>query len=153
MDIILTAIPVALVAVFVGSVIGFQLHNVLSTKSARAVKEASAQQLRRTNARSKEILLEAQEQALQIRSDAEARLNEQKLAIQRRQGRLEVSEETIQGKWDTICNVCKEAGEKVLGTVKNHKKKKDDKLQKRNISHTRSRNKKKERRPQKGNES
>ena len=102
MDIILTAIPVALVAVFVGSVIGFQLHNVLSTKSARAVKEASAQQLRRTNARSKEILLEAQEQALQIRSDAEARLNEQKLAIQRRQGRLEVSEETIQGKSDAL---------------------------------------------------
>ena len=52
MDIILTAVPVALVAVFVGSVIGFQLHNVLSTKSARAVKEASAQQLRRTNANS-----------------------------------------------------------------------------------------------------
>jgi ribonuclease Y len=102
MEIILIAIPTALVAVFVGSVIGFQLHNVLSAKSARAVEEASAQQMRRTNARSKEILLEAQEQALQIRSDAEARLNEQKLAIQRQQGRLEVSEETIQGKSDAL---------------------------------------------------
>ena len=37
---------------------------------------------------------------------------------------------TAQSKWDSICKVCKDAGEKVLGTVKNHKEKKDEKLQK-----------------------
>ncbi len=89
MDTILIAVLAALAAVVIGSGLGFQLHNLLSAKSQRAVEEASAQQMRRSNARSKEILLEAKEQALQVRSDAEAMLNEQKLEIQHQQSRLE----------------------------------------------------------------
>ncbi len=102
MDTILIAVLVALVAVVVGSGLGFQLHNLLSAKSQRAVEEASAQQMRRSNARGKEILLEAKEQALQLRSDAEVKLNEQKLEIQRQQSRLEAREETLQSKTDSI---------------------------------------------------
>ncbi len=102
MDTILIAILVALVSVVIGSGLGFQLRNLLSAKSQRAVDEASAQQMRRANARSKEILLEAKEQALQVRSDAEARLNEQKLEIQRQQSRLEVREETLQSRSDSV---------------------------------------------------
>ena len=71
MEVILIAVLVALVAVVVGSAIGFQLHNILSAKSQRAVEEASAQQMRRANARSKEILLEAKEQ--RSRSEAKQR--------------------------------------------------------------------------------
>ena len=105
MDTVLTAILVALVAIVVGSGLGFQLHNILSAKSQRAVEEAAAQQMRRSNARSKEILLEAKEQALQVRSDAEARLNEQKLEIQRQQSRLEAREETLEGKTDSLNDI------------------------------------------------
>ena len=100
MEIILTAVLVALVAVVVGSGLGFQLHNILSAKSQRAVEEASAQQMRRSNARSKEILLEAKEQALQLRSDAQAQVNDQKLTLQRQQSRLEAREEILRGKTD-----------------------------------------------------
>jgi len=100
MEIILTAVLVALVAVVVGSGLGFQLHNILSAKSQRAVEEASAQQMRRSNARSKEILLEAKEQALQLRSDAQAQVNDQKLTLQRQQSRLEAREEVLRGKAD-----------------------------------------------------
>ncbi|MBT5892911.1 MAG: hypothetical protein HOH57_03820, partial [Chloroflexi bacterium] len=53
MDTILISVLVALVAVVIGSGLGFQLHNLLSAKSQRAVEEASAQQMRRSNARSK----------------------------------------------------------------------------------------------------
>ena len=102
MEIILTAVLVALVAVVVGSGLGFQLHNILSAKSQRAVEEASAQQMRRSNARSKEILLEAKEQALQLRSNAQAQLNDQKLTLQRQQSRLEAREEMLQGKADAV---------------------------------------------------
>ena len=100
MEIILTAVLVALVAVVVGSGLGFQLHNILSAKSQRAGEEASAQQMRRSNARSKEILLEAKEQALQLRSDAQAQVNDQKLTLQRQQSRLEAREEILRGKAD-----------------------------------------------------
>ena len=100
MEIILTAVLVALVAVVVGSGLGFQLHNILSAKSQRAVEEASAQQMRRSNARSKEILLEAKEQALQLRSDAQAQVNDQKLTLQRQQSLLEAREEILRGKAD-----------------------------------------------------
>ena len=51
MDTILIAVLVALVAVVAGSGLGFQLRSILSAKSARAVDEASAQQMRRANAR------------------------------------------------------------------------------------------------------
>jgi len=102
MDTILITVLVALVAVVIGSGLGFQLHNLLSAKSQRAVEEAAAQQMRRSNARSKEILLEAKEQALQVRSDAEAKLNEQKLEVQRQQSRLEAREDTLQGKTDSL---------------------------------------------------
>ncbi len=102
MEIILTAVLVALVAVVVGSGLGFQLHNILSAKSQRAVEEASAQQMRRSNARSKEILLEAKEQALQLRSDAQTQINDQKLTLQRQQSRLEAREEILQGKSDAV---------------------------------------------------
>ncbi|MDP6960867.1 MAG: ribonuclease Y [Dehalococcoidia bacterium] len=100
MEIILTAVLVALVAVVVGSGLGFQLHNILSAKSQQAVEEASAQQMRRSDARSKEILLEAKEQALQLRSDAQAQVNDQKLTLQRQQSRLEAREEILRGKAD-----------------------------------------------------
>tara|TARA_Y100000588_G_scaffold75148_1_gene78267 strand:+ start:294 stop:1823 length:1530 start_codon:yes stop_codon:yes gene_type:complete len=100
MEIILTAVLVALVAVVVGSGLGFQLHNILSAKSQRAVEDASAQQMRRSNARSKEILLEAKEQALQLRSNAQAQVNDQKLTLQRQQSRLEAREEILRGKAD-----------------------------------------------------
>ncbi len=102
MEIILTAVLVALVAVVVGSGLGFQLHNILSAKSQRAVEEASAQQMRRSNARSKEILLEAKEQALELRTNAQAQLNDQKLTLQRQQSRLEVREEILQAKSDAV---------------------------------------------------
>jgi len=102
MDTILIAVLVALVAVVIGSGIGIQLHNLLSAKSQRAVEEASAQQMRRSNARSKEILLEAKEQVLQVRSNAEANLNKQKLEVQRQQSRLEAREETLQGRADSV---------------------------------------------------
>ena len=59
METILIAVLSALVAVVIGSGLGFQLHNLLSAKSQRAVEEASVQQMRRSNSRSKEILLEA----------------------------------------------------------------------------------------------
>ena len=102
MEIVLTAVLVALVAVVVGSGLGFQLHNILSAKSQRAAEEASAQQMRRSNARSKEILLEAKEQALELRSNAQAQLNDKKLTLQRQQSRLEAREEILQGKSDAV---------------------------------------------------
>ena len=102
MDTILIAIPVALVAALTGSGLGFWLRSILSAKSARAVEEASAQQMRRANARSKEILLTAKEQAFQVSTDSEARLNEQRSKIQRQQSRLEAREVTLEGRSDSL---------------------------------------------------
>ena len=102
METILIAVLVALVAIAVGTGLGFQLRSILSAKSARAVDEASTQQIRRANARSKEILLEAKERALQVRTESEARLNEQKSEIQRQQNRLEAREETLEGRSDSL---------------------------------------------------
>ena len=129
METILIAVLVALVSVVIGSVFGFQLHNLLSAKSQRAVDEASAQQLRRADARSKEILLEAKEQALKVRSDTEAKLNEQQLDIQRQQSRLEAREETLQNKSELIENAESDLSTQVINLEKQKTKIDDLKLE------------------------
>ena len=129
METILIAVLVALVSVVIGSGFGFQINNLLSAKSQRAVDEASAQQLRRADARSKEILLEAKEQALKVRSDTEAKLNEQQLDIQRQQSRLEAREETLQNKSELIENAESDLSTQVINLEKQKTKIDDLKLE------------------------
>lgn len=129
METILIAVLVALVSVGIGSGFGFQLQSLLSARSKRAVDEASAQQLRRANARSKEILLEAKEQALKVRSDTEAKLNEQQLDIQLQQSRLEAREETLQNRSESIENAESDLSTQVINLEKEKTKIDDLKLE------------------------
>ena len=74
MDISVVAIIASLIAIIIGFAIGFKFHNIYSSGSINATKEAIEQQLLRANSRSKEILLEAKEESLKIRSETEKKL-------------------------------------------------------------------------------
>ena len=96
MDIVLTAVLTALVAGLIGVAGGLILRNTLASNSIRASEEAAQQQIRRAEARSKEILLEAKEQALQIRTSTEEELRKERQELQRMESRVEAREENLE---------------------------------------------------------
>ncbi len=98
MDIVLTAVLTALVTGVLAAAGGFYLRNKLASNSIRASENAAEQQIRRAEARSKEILLEAKEQSLQIRTDTEEELRRERQELQRTESRLEAREENLENR-------------------------------------------------------
>jgi ribonuclease Y len=96
MDIVLTAVLTALVIGVLVAAGGFYLRNSLASNSIKASEAAAEQQIRRAEARSKRILLEAKEQALQTRSDVEVELRKERQELQRTESRLETREENLE---------------------------------------------------------
>ncbi len=98
MDIVLTAVLTALVTGVLAGAGGYYLRNTLASNSIRASEEAAKQQIRRAEARSREILLEAKEQTLQIRTTAEEELRKERQELQRTESRLEAREENLENR-------------------------------------------------------
>ena len=117
MDVLLVAILVGLSAIFIGFFSGFKFHNLYSSRSIKATKEAVDQQLQRANSRSKEILLEAKEESLKIRSETERNINAQKLEIQAISNKIDTNKEAIEQKQKALIDE-----EKVLSQKKNQLK-------------------------------
>ncbi|MBM3956420.1 MAG: ribonuclease Y [Gemmatimonadetes bacterium] len=94
MEIILTAVLTALV---VGAIAGgiVYLRDALAGRSRKAAAEAAEQQVRRAEERSKEILLEAKEQALAVRTAVESDLRAERQELQRQEKRLEQRDEEL----------------------------------------------------------
>lgn len=98
MDIVLTAVLTALVIGVLAAVGGFYLRNRLASNSIKASEAAAEQQIRRAEARSKEILLEAKEQVLETRSNVESELRKERQELQRTESRLESREENLESR-------------------------------------------------------
>ena len=96
MEVVLTAVLTTLIAGVIAGAIGFVLRDRIAEGSRRAAEQASEQQLRRAEARSKEILLEAKEAALQVRTETESKLREERQELQRLESRLEAREENLE---------------------------------------------------------
>ena len=93
---ILSVVLGALLSVVFGLSLGFLLSRIMTRKSYQAAKEASEQHIRRSEARSKEILVEAKEQALQTRSQSDRQINKQRVEVQRMESRLEARQESFE---------------------------------------------------------
>ncbi len=102
MDNILVAVLAAVIAGVVTGVAGFYLRGVLLARARTASLEAAEQQVRRAEARSKEILVDAKEEALRIRSGSEGDLRRQKQELQRLESRAEAKEESLDRRGETL---------------------------------------------------
>ena len=102
MDTILVAVLVALGAGALGSFAGYFVRSIAARQARDLAMQAAEQQVRRADARSKEILLEAKEQALQVRSTAEANLREQRQVVERNEARLKLTEENLDKRSDDL---------------------------------------------------
>ena len=98
METVLVAVLTAIVAGVIGAAGGFYLRSTLASNSIRASEQAAEQAMRRAESRSREILLEAKEQALQLRSNAEDELRKERQELQRTESRLEAREENLENR-------------------------------------------------------
>ena len=95
MNMIMTVIISVLIAGLVGASIGYLIRVFLVSGELRRSKDAADGQLRRAESRTREILVEAKENALQIRSDAQEGINNSLRDIQRKETQLETREENL----------------------------------------------------------
>ena len=97
MDLILIGI-VGLVTLAVGFGAGYALRQRSSVDSTRATEVASEKLLAEATAKEREILLQAKDEAISIRTAAEAQSRERRAEIQRQERRLQQKEETLDRK-------------------------------------------------------
>jgi len=95
MDLALTAVITALLVGSVAGVITY-VRSALTSRRQEAARVAAEQQIRRADARSKEILLEAKEEGIRTRTAVEAGIRAERQEIQRLESRVEQREETLE---------------------------------------------------------
>jgi ribonuclease Y len=86
---------VGLVALAVGYAIGYALRKRSVVDPQKAVQAASEKMLAETAAKEKELLLQAKDEAIQIRTAAETEGRERRAEIQRQERRLQQKEELL----------------------------------------------------------
>ncbi|MCH7907475.1 MAG: DUF3552 domain-containing protein, partial [Chloroflexi bacterium] len=95
MDLALTAVITALLVGVLAGGLSFYLRGALITRGQEAARAAAEQQIRRADARSKEILLEAREHGIKTRTALEAETRAERQELQRLETRVEQREETL----------------------------------------------------------
>ena len=96
MDLALTAVITALLVGVLAGGLSFYLRGALITRGQEAARAAAEQQIRRADARSKEILLEAREHGIKTRTALEAETRAERQELQRLETRVEQREETLE---------------------------------------------------------
>ena len=96
MDLALTAVITALLVGALTGGLSFYLRGALITRGQEAARAAAEQQIRRADARSKEILLEAREHGIKTRTALEAETRAERQELQRLETRVEQREETLE---------------------------------------------------------
>ena len=92
---ILSVFLVSLVSVALGIFLGLFVNKIINKKNIQAAKEAANQYIRRSESRSKEILIEAKEEAHNITLRTEKKFNRIQLDLDRTETRLETRENSI----------------------------------------------------------
>ncbi len=95
MNMIVAVIISVLVSGVVGCTVGYLARAFFVTGELRRTKDAVEGQLRRAEARSRELLVEAKENALQIKSEAQQGISNSLRDIQRQETQLETREDNL----------------------------------------------------------
>ncbi|MSQ08284.1 MAG: ribonuclease Y [Dehalococcoidia bacterium] len=102
MDTILLAVLAAAIAGAATGIAGFYLRGVLTARATTTSLEAAEQQIRRAEARSKEILLEAKEEALRTKTSSEGDLRRQRQELQKLESRVEAREGSLDRRSESL---------------------------------------------------
>ncbi|MBI20947.1 MAG: ribonuclease Y [Chloroflexi bacterium] len=92
---ILSVILVAVLSVLLGVFLALLFNKIINSKNIQAAKEAATQQIRISESRSKEILIEAKEEAHNIRLKSESKFNQIQINLDRLESKLDTRENLI----------------------------------------------------------
>ena len=92
---ILSVVLVAVLSVLLGVFLALLFNKIINSKNIQAAKEAATQQIRRSESRSKEILIEAKEEAHDIRLKSENKFNQIRINLDRLESKLDTRENLI----------------------------------------------------------
>ena len=95
MSMILMVIISIVISGFIFGFFGFLARMFIVRGELRRAQDAAEGQLRRAEARNREILVEAKENALQIKSKAQSEINNDRIGIQKLESSLEAREENL----------------------------------------------------------
>ena len=95
MSMILMVIISIVVSGFIFGILGFLARMFIVGGELRRAQDAAVGQLRRAEARNREILVEAKENALKIKSQAQSQINDDRRGIQKLESSLEAREENL----------------------------------------------------------
>ena len=98
----IATVVVAIVACVVGALVGFWARQMLVGRRVRAAEREAERLLAEAATKQKEIQLGAKEEAIRIRSDAEAENKERRSEIQRQERRLSQKEENLDRKGEAL---------------------------------------------------
>ena len=93
MSMILMVIISIVISGFIFGILGFLARMFIVGGELRRAEDAAEGQLRRAEARNREILVEAKENALKIKSQAQSEINNDRRGIQKLESSLEAREE------------------------------------------------------------
>ena len=92
---ILSVVLVAVLTDLLGVLLALRFNKIINSKNIQAAKEAATQQIRRSESRSKEILIEAKEEAHDIRLKSENKFNQIRINLDRLESKLDTRENLI----------------------------------------------------------
>jgi ribonuclease Y len=98
----LTLLSVSLVAVAVGSVLGYYARQSIAKKQLTTAEGKAAQTLEQSEKKAKDIMLDAKNKAVEILEEAKKKEKEREDQILRQERRLEKREETIDKKTEEV---------------------------------------------------
>ncbi len=102
MDLVLTAVITALLVGAPAVAAGLYLRGKLLSHGRQAAAAAAEQQIRRAEARSKELLLEAKEEGIRTRTALEAEIRAQRQELQRQELRAEQRTENLENRASSL---------------------------------------------------
>ncbi|MDP3064940.1 MAG: ribonuclease Y [Chloroflexota bacterium] len=91
-----------LVALVVGAVLGLFLRSTVVGKRLDSAKQEAGRALEEAEGKTRQMLLDAREESLQIRNQTEAELKERRREVQRQESRLVQREETLDKRNETL---------------------------------------------------
>lgn len=91
-------IPAIVVALLFGVGVGYLIRNLMMTRSVHIAEKNAANILSDAATKQKELLLEAKEEGIRIKADAEAELRARRAELNRQERRLSQKEENVERK-------------------------------------------------------
>lgn len=97
-----TLIPIIAVALVIGGAIGFLIRTFIMARRIHLAEKNAANILADAGTKQKEILLEAKEEGIRIKADAESEIRARRAELNRQERRLSQKEENIERKTEAI---------------------------------------------------